>query len=119
MKDERQTTTDAGGSRPARAMIRTPRHARRRLLAVGACAAVLLMGESRPAAAANAEDCREFHQECTEARAAGYDDVGICHVERLECPADRNADVRERSHETRDGDGNDPERSIGERTVGP
>src|SRR2546426_9185414 len=130
MKHEPETTTDAGGSGgqrrvlaggslAARVMIRTPRHPRRRLLAVGACAAVLLMGESRPAAAASAEDCREFHQECTEARAAGYNDVGICHVERLECPADRNADVPKRSHEARDDDGDDPERSTGKRAIGP
>jgi len=119
MKHERETTADARGSRAARAMIRTPRRPRRRLLAVGACAAVLLMGESRPAAAASAEDCREFHQECTEAKAAGYSDVGICHVERLECRADRNEDVRKRSHETRDDDGDDPERSTGERAIGP
>src|SRR5438876_302086 len=60
MKHEPETTTDAGGSGgqrrvlaggslAARVMIRTPRHPRRRLLAVGACAAVLLMGERRPA----------------------------------------------------------------------
>ena len=129
MKHEPETTADAsgpgrqrrvlaGGSLAARVMIRTPRHPRRRLLAVGACAAVLLMGERRPAAA-SAEDCRKFHQECTEARAAGYSDVGICHVERLECPADRDADVPKRSHEARDDDGDDPERSIGERSIGP
>ena len=119
MKHEPETTEDAGGSRAARAMTRTPRHPRRRLPAVGACAAVLLMGESRPAAAASAEDCREFHQECTEARAAGYNDVGICHVERLECPADRNSDVPKRSHEARDDDGDDAERSTGKRAIGP
>jgi len=113
MKHERETTMDGGDSRAARAMIRT------RLLAVSACAAVLLIGEIRPAAAASAEDCREFHQESTEARAAGYSDVGICHVERLECPADRSADVRKRPHEARDGDGDDPERSTGERAIGP
>jgi hypothetical protein len=85
---------------------------RRRLLAIGACAALLLMGERRPAAA-SAEDCREFHQECTEARAAGYSDAGICHVERLECADDGDADVNKRSHETRGDDGDDPERSSG------
>ena len=91
---------------------------RRRLLAVGACAALLFTGERRPAAA-SAEDCREFHQECTEARAAGYSDAGICHVERLECSADRDAGVSTQSHETRDDDGDDPERSMGERSIGP
>ena len=95
------------------------RRPRRWLLAVGACAAALLMSERRPATAASAEDCREFHEECTEARAAGYSDVGICHVERLECPPDRDAGVPKRSHETRNDDGDDPERSIGERSVGP
>ena len=78
-------------------MIWEPRHPRRWLLAVGACAAVFLMGKSRPAAAASAEDCRAFHQECTEARAAGYRDVGICNVERLECPAGPDAGVPKRS----------------------
>jgi len=100
-------------------MIRTARRPRRRLLAVCASAAALLLGARGTAAAAAAEDCRKFHQECTEARAAGYSDVGICHVERLECPADRDADVPKRSHEARGDDGDDPERSIGERSIGP
>src|ERR687888_2796116 len=100
-------------------MIWAARHPRRWLLAVGACAAVLLMGESRPAAAASAEECRAFHQECTEARAAGYRDVGICNVERLECPADRDVSVPRRSREGRDDDGHDPERAVGERSIGP
>jgi hypothetical protein len=52
-------------------------------------------------------------QKGTEARAAGYSDAGICHVERLECPGDHGADVSKRSHEARDDDRNDPERSIG------
>ena len=66
-------------------MLPASRHLKRSLLTVGLCAAVLLGGESRPAEAASPEDCRRFHQECTEARAAGYRDVGICNVERLEC----------------------------------
>ena len=94
-------------------MIRTSRLPRRRLLAVGACTAVLVVGARRPVAAASAEDCREFHRECTEARAAGYHDVGICNVERLECPADRDAGVPKRSHEAPDDNRDDPERSIG------
>ena len=94
------------------------RHPKRWLLAVGAAAAVFLMGESRPAAA-SPEDCRVFHQECTEARAAGYRDAGICNVERLECPADRDASVPKRSREGRDGDGRDPERAVRERSIGP
>jgi len=35
--------------------------------------------------AASEEECRTFHQECEEATAAGFRDVGICNVERLEC----------------------------------
>jgi len=92
---------------------------RRWLVAVGACAALFLMGESRSAAAASAQDCRAFHQECTEARAAGYREVGICNVERLECPADRDASVPKRSREGRDDDGHDPERAVRERSIGP
>ena len=98
-------------------MIWGPLHPKRWLLAVGACAA-FLMGESHPAAA-SAEDCRTFHQECTEARAAGYRDVGICNVERLECPVDRDVGFPKRSHEARDDDGHDPERAVGERSIGP
>jgi hypothetical protein len=100
-------------------MMRTPRHPSGRLLAVCAGAAVLLVGARGPAAAATAEDCRKFHQECTEARAAGYRDVGICNVERLECPADRDAGVPKRPHTARDDEGDDPESSMGERSVGP
>jgi hypothetical protein len=64
-------------------------------------------------------DCRAFHQECTEARAAGYRDVGICNVERLECPADHDARVPEPSREGRDDDGYDPERAVRDRSIGP
>jgi hypothetical protein len=48
-------------------------------------------------AAASAEDCRTFHDECTEARNAGYRDAGICNVD----------------------DRHDPERAVGERSIGP
>ena len=113
MKREPAMNTAAG------VVIWEPRHPRRWLLAVGACAAVLLMGEIHPTAAASAEDCRAFHKECTEARAAGYRDVGICNVERLECAADGDASVPKRSHEGRDDDGHDPERAVGERFIGP
>ena len=98
-------------------MISEPGHPKRWLLAVGACAAVFLTGD--PAAGASPEDCRLFHQECAEARAAGYRDVGICHVERLECAVDPEVSVPTRSHERRDDDGDDPERAVGERSVGP
>jgi len=130
VKHEPETNAGAGapapgdaflavGRRGAPVMIWEPRHPRRWLLAVGACAAVFLMGKSHPAAAASAEDCRAFHQECTEARAAGYRDVGICNVERLECPAGPDAGVPKRSHEARDDDGHDPESAVGERSIGP
>ncbi len=72
-----------------------------------------------PATAASKELCRQFHHECTEAHAAGYEDVGICHVERLECPNDEDARAPDRSHETRDEDQRDPEASFGERSIGP
>ena len=97
--------------------VSEPGHPTHWLLAVGACAAVCLMGD--PAAGASPEDCRVFHQECTEARAAGYRDVGICHVERLECAADPEASVSTRWHQRRDDDGHDPERAVRERSVGP
>jgi len=86
---------------------------------VGAGAAILLMGAVYPISAASPEDCREFHQECTDARAAGYHDVGICNVERLECPRDPDARVPKPSREPGDDDHQDPERSFGERSVGP
>ena len=65
--------------------------------------------------------CDQFHRECTEAHAAGYQDVGICHVEQLECPADADADTRgvKPSQERREDDRTDSERSYGERDVGP
>ena len=83
------------------------------MLAIGACAVVLLTARSSPGAA-SAENCRAFHRECTEAKAAGYRDVGICHVERLVCPGDRDAGVPQRP-DGRDDDGNGPGGSVGER----
>ncbi len=100
-------------------MSRAPQPPTRSIIVVAACATLLLAVERPPAAAASADLCRKFHQECTEARAAGYRDVGICHVERLECPADPDAGVAKRPHEARDDDPNDLERSIGERSIGP
>jgi hypothetical protein len=100
-------------------MLPASRHLKRSLLTVGLCAAVLLGGESRPAEAASPEDCRRFHQECTEARAAGYRDVGICNVERLECLPDRDRYARKRSHVAGSDDEHDVERAHGERSVGP
>jgi hypothetical protein len=47
------------------------------------------------AAAASEAECRAFHQECEEARAAGWDDVGICNVERLECIGGRSQDAQQ------------------------
>ena len=84
-----------------------------------AASAMLLLTNSRRAAAASEEDCRAFHRDCTEARAAGYREVGICNVERLECPTDRAAEAPLRARDARDGYRNDPESSVGERSVGP
>jgi len=88
-------------------------------LVVIAAAAVFVMSARAPATAASPELCRQFHRECTEARAAGYRDVGICHIERLECPTDEDARVPNASHETRGEDRHDPEASWGERSIGP
>jgi hypothetical protein len=84
-------------------------------------AAGLLVVACSSARAGSPELCDQFHRECTEARAAGYQDVGICHVERLECPAGADIDARvvKPSHEPRDEHRADPERSYGERDVGP
>ena len=103
----------------AAVMLPASRHLKRSLLTVGLRAAVLLVGESRPAEAASPEDCRRFHQECTEARAAGYRDVGICNVERLECLPDRDGYTRKRSHVAGSDDEHDVERAYGERSIGP
>src|SRR5947208_15398321 len=54
------------------------------MLGVVACAA----GEGSFAKGANEEICRQLHQECSEARAQGARDAGICNVERLECTTD-------------------------------
>ena len=51
-------------------------------------APVLVMGARSPATAPSTELCAQFDRECSEARAAGYRNVGICNVERLECPTD-------------------------------
>ena len=58
------------------------------ILGAVACATVLAVGVTSFAEAANEEDCRAFHQECSEARAQGYRAAGICNVERLECTTD-------------------------------
>jgi len=90
-----------------------------RWLAVIAAAAAFATGTRCTATGSSAELCRQFHRECTEARAAGYEDVGICHVERLECPDDEDAHAPNRSHEKRDEDQRDPEASSRERSTGP
>src|SRR5262249_33567084 len=59
-------------------------------------ATALVVGGRLPATAGNAELCRQLTLECTEARAAGYHDVGICHVERVECPTDDDAPAPKR-----------------------
>jgi hypothetical protein len=73
------------------------------------------------ARAGSPELCDQFHRECTEARAAGHQDVGIFHVERLECPADADGDTRgvKPSHQPRDDERTDRERSYGEHDGGP
>src|SRR6266571_1101581 len=89
------------------------------LLGAVACAAVLAAGETSLAEAANEQDCRKFHQECSDARAQGYHAAGICNVERLECttdPADEpEAGVgrRPRGMGARPDARDDPERSVG------
>jgi hypothetical protein len=85
-----------------------------------AAAGVLVVACSS-ARAGSPELCDEFHRECTEAREAGYQDVGICHVERLECPADADGDSPGVTplHEPRRDWRADPERSYGKRDVGP
>jgi len=111
---ETNMTLPTGGGAPI--MTRDPRHPRRWLLAAGVYATVFLIGESHPADAASAEDCRTFHQECTEARGAGYSEVGICNVEQLECAADRDVSVPEPLHERGTEMRTKPERAAGERS---
>jgi len=47
------------------------------------------------ATGATEAECRTFHRECAEARAAGYGDVGICNVERLECAGGTSQDAEQ------------------------
>jgi len=68
------------------------------LLAI-ACVGVLAVGERSIAEGASDEDCRKFHQECVDARAQGYRDVGICNVERLECENGRGSGSTQRERE--------------------
>jgi hypothetical protein len=71
------------------------------------------------ATAASDEDCRQFRQECEEAKSAGYRDVGICNVERRECgerPPEAEhgvASTTSRSLATLPGGRPDPECSVG------
>src|SRR5207249_2233606 len=58
------------------------------MLGALACAAVLAAGKPSLADGANEEDCRKFHQDCSDARAQGARDAGMCNVERLECTTD-------------------------------
>jgi hypothetical protein len=89
------------------------------MLGVAACAAVLAAGVTSFAEAGNEEDCRKFHQECSEARAQGSVGAGICNVERLECTTD-STDSPEagvgkgpRGMDAQPGARDDRERSIG------
>jgi hypothetical protein len=104
MTHAREATGDAGTSR---------------WFAAVAAAALFTICARSPATAASSELCLQFDRECTEARAVGYRDVGICHVERLECPIDDDARVQKPSHEVRDDDQRDPDASFRERSVGP
>jgi hypothetical protein len=89
------------------------------MLGAIACAVVLAARESSLAVGANVEDCRKFHQECSEARAQGARDAGICTIERLECrtyPTDEpEAGVgrQPRGVGPRRDARDDPERSVG------
>jgi len=87
IKNERQTTKDAGTT-----------------VAISLAAlygAVLVLGVRRSAGAASPEECRRFHEKCADARAAGYRNVGIYNVERLECPSNRDAGGNEPSRAAR------------------
>ena len=87
---------------------------------MGALLFVSAIGDSCPVKGASAEDCREFDRECMDAKTAGYVDVGICNVERLECPADRDVNARRQpSLEPLHDEARDAERAHGERSVGP
>jgi len=85
------------------------------MLGVVACAA----GEGSFAKGANEEICRQFHQECSEARAQGARDAGICNVERLECTTDptdqpeAGVGKRPQGMDARPDARDDQERSIG------
>ena len=89
------------------------------ILGAVACAAVLAAGEGSFAKGANEEIYRQFHQECSEARAQGARDAGICNVERLECTTDTTDEPkaglgrRPRGMDARPDARDDPERSIG------
>src|SRR5581483_2012554 len=92
---------------------------RRRSRGVGLCAGLLLVAAPHPASTASSEDCRAFHAQCADARAAGYDDVGICNVERLECSLGDEASPRKPPPAARRKEARDPECTPGERSVGP
>ena len=89
------------------------------MLGAVACAAILAAGVTSLAEAANEEDCRTFHQECSEARAQGYRAAGICNVERLECTTDPTNEPEAGvgkwppGMDARSGARDDQERSIG------
>src|ERR1700757_3085911 len=86
-----------------------------------AVAFAVLAAAGRPvASAASDEECRKFHQECADAKALGYEDAGICNVERQECPSPPAGEPAEgvgkrtpRPLGGGEGDVRDPERSIG------
>ena len=72
---------------------------------------VLLLVVGRAATGSDA-DCRAFHRDCVEARAAGYPNPGICNVERLECPHGPVVRVPRPSYESQGDDRSHPERAV-------
>ena len=90
------------------------------MLGAVACAALLALGETSLAEGANEEDCRKFHHECSDARAQGYRDVGICNVERLECTTDPTGEPEAGAGRRPGGTDARPEaRDDRERSIGP
>ena len=90
------------------------------MLCAVAGAAVLAAGKTSLAAGVIEEDCRQFHQECSEARAQGYRDAGICNVERLECATDAADEPEAGAGRRPRGMGARPDaRDDAERSVGP
>jgi hypothetical protein len=65
-----------------------------------------------------APPCLQARRAGARGRAAGYRDVGICNVERLECLPDQDGNARKRAHVAGGDDEHDVERAYGERSNG-